>query len=106
MRSKISCLLKIGTSYVVSLFVIYYIHVRFFPVNVVFYAAIADGVIATLLTALLLKSFKSFEVFNNFEKLLILFICLIGGYSFAVSVPTIIDRSLSFYILLTRQLNS
>lgn len=73
MRSKISCLLKIGTSYVVSLFVIYYIHVRFFPVNVVFYAAIADGVIATLLTALLLKSFKSFEVFNNFEKLLILF---------------------------------
>lgn len=33
------------------------------------------------------------------ERLQVLAICALGGYAFAISVPTVIDRSLSFYLL-------
>jgi hypothetical protein len=82
--------------FVVLLLATYYIHIRFFTVNVVFYAAIADGVIAALLTGLILSASRTF---NGFEKLLLLVIWLLSGYCFAISVPTVIDRSLSFYLL-------
>lgn len=82
--------------FVLLLLATYYIHIRFFTVNVVFYAAIADGVIAALLTGLFMSTSKAF---NGFEKLLLVVIWLISGYCFAISVPTVIDRSLSFYIL-------
>jgi hypothetical protein len=82
--------------FVLLLLATYYIHIRFFTVNVVFYAAIADGVIAALLTGLIISTSRTF---NGFEKLLLVVIWLISGYCFAISVPTVIDRSLSFYIL-------
>jgi hypothetical protein len=82
--------------FVLLLLATYYIHIRFFTVNVVFYAAIADGVIAALLTGLIVSASRTF---NGFEKLLLVVIWLISGYCFAISVPTVIDRSLSFYIL-------
>ncbi|WP_454904894.1 hypothetical protein [Variovorax gossypii] len=78
---------------------IYYFHVNFFKVNVVFYAAIGDGVVAALLTGAILQFFSYFRVFGGFEKLQLIVIWLLLGYSFAISVPTVIDRSLSFYIL-------
>ena len=84
------------TLFVLLLLATYYIHIRYFTVNVVFYAAIADGVIAALLTGLFISSSRTF---NGFEKLQLVVIWLISGYCFAISVPTVIDRSLSFYIL-------
>lgn len=85
--------------FVLVLFVTYWIHVVYFAVNVVFYAAILDGVIATIICAAILFFAKNRWPFGNFEKLLIGIIWLLGGYAFAISVPTVIDRSLSFYIL-------
>ena len=82
--------------FVVLLLAVYYLHIRFFPVNVVFYAAITDGVIAALLTGLIISPSRAF---NGFEKLQMVVIWLLAGYCFAISVPTVIDRSLSFYIL-------
>lgn len=82
--------------FVALLLLTYYVHIRFFTVNVVFYAAIADGVIAALLTGLLIAASRTF---NGFEKLQLVVIWLLAGYCFAISVPTVIDRSLSFYIL-------
>jgi hypothetical protein len=82
--------------FVLLLLATYFIHIRFFTVNVVFYAAIADGVIAAALTGL---SISTSRVFNGFEKLQLLVIWLLSGYCFAISVPTVIDRSLSFYLL-------
>jgi hypothetical protein len=82
--------------FVILLLAVYYLHIRFFPVNVVFYAAIADGVIAALLTGLIISNSRTF---NGFEKLQMVVIWLLAGYCFAISVPTVIDRSLSFYIL-------
>ena len=85
--------------YVLLLLVIYVLHVRYVPVNVVFYSAILDAVLATILAATLIATVRWFKVFTRFETLQLCCIWLLLGYSFAISVPTVIDRSLSFYIL-------
>ena len=85
--------------YVVVLLAAYVIHVKFFRVNVVFYSSIADSVIATALTMLILSLVRWLNDFSAFEKTQLACIWLLLGYSFAISVPTVIDRSLSFYTL-------
>lgn len=85
--------------FVMLLFLIYYIHITYFSLNVIFYAAIADGLLATLLAGLILFTAAYFYPFNSFEKSQMILIWLLAGYAFAISVPTVIDRSLSFYIL-------
>lgn len=89
----------VSALYVVVLIAAYVIHVKFFRVNVVFYSSIADSVIATALTMLLLSLVRWLNDFSVFEKTLLACIWLLLGYSFAISVPTVIDRSLSFYTL-------
>ena len=81
------------------LLVVYVIHVRYVPVNVVFYSAMLDDVLATGLTLLLLAALGWLRSFSRFEIAQMVCIWLLLGYSFAISVPTVIDRSLSFYIL-------
>lgn len=85
--------------FVVLLAIIYVIHSWFFKVDVVFYSAIADGVLAAFVTLIVASTVKWFKTFSVFEKLQTFFICLLLGYGFAISVPTVIDRSLSMYIL-------
>ncbi|MGH8040384.1 MAG: hypothetical protein ACREPC_11030 [Stenotrophomonas sp.] len=84
--------------YVVLLLGIHFLHVRFFSVDVVFYAAIGDALLAAVLTGLLLLV-PALRRFTLTEKVLLVMVWLLGGYGFAISVPTVIDRSLSFYIL-------
>lgn len=78
---------------------IYWAHISFFPVNVVFYSAIFDGGLAAALTGLFAWRFRPFAVFTAFEKCQMLLIWLLTAYALAISVPTVLDRSLSFYIL-------
>ena len=85
--------------FVLLLAVIHFIHIRFFSVNVVFYAAIQDGVMAALICAVALYLLKTFSIFNAFEKNALIAIWLLAAYAFAISIPTVIDRSLSFYLL-------
>ena len=85
--------------FLVLLFVIYYVHITYLNVNVVFYASIADAVIAASLMGMILFIASRFRSFNQFEKVQLIAIWLLVGYSLAISVPTVIDRSLSFYIL-------
>ena len=85
--------------YAILLLVIYVLHVRYVPVNVVFYSAILDAVLATILAITVVATVRWFKVFTRFETLQLCCIWLLLGYSFAISVPTVIDRSLSFYIL-------
>jgi hypothetical protein len=47
----------------------------------------------------LLFTVKWFAVLEKFERVLLVIIFLLGGFSFAVAVPTVVDRSLSLYIL-------
>lgn len=97
--SKFSRLFSATLIFLIMLISVYYLHISFFKVNVVFYASIADGFIAVLISAFFLWAWTFFNVLDNFEKLLIIIIWLLLGYSWAISVPTVIDRSLSFYIL-------
>lgn len=78
---------------------IYSIHVNYIKVGVVFYAAIFDATLATILAATLLISHAYFKPLGLFEKCLLVMIWLLMGYALSISVPTVIDRSLSFYIL-------
>ncbi len=86
-------------TFVALLFLIYYLHITFFNINVIFYSAIVDGIVATFLASLILFTVNYFRLFNWFEKTQLIIIWLLAGYAFAISVPTVIDRSLSFYIL-------
>lgn len=85
--------------FVLMLFSIYFVHISYFKVGVVFYSALFDAFLAAFLTLILGCSIRWFRVFTTFETLQLLCIWLLLGYSFSISVPTVIDRSLSFYIL-------
>ena len=85
--------------FVVVLIGIYYLNINYLRVNVVFYAAIGDAVVAAIVSGAVLFSVGYFGVFGGFEKFQLILIWLLMGYAFAISVPTVIDRSLSFYIL-------
>ena len=86
-------------SYIVILLATYYINIRFFRVNVVGFTAIIDGVIATVLAGALLFLLKWFRAMEKFERVLLVVIYLLGGFGFAIAIPTVVDRSLSLYIL-------
>jgi hypothetical protein len=87
-----------STIFVLCLLLFYFVHVRFFRVDVVFFSALFDVVLAAAAAGLLL-ALRYFSVFNVFEKAQLVLIWLMLGYIYAISVPTVIDRSLSFYIL-------
>lgn len=78
---------------------VYSAHMRWLPVEVVFYAALEDVLACVLLAALAMWRLRAFAPFNGFEKLLVLLGWALLGYCLAISLPTVIDRSLSFYIL-------
>jgi hypothetical protein len=84
--------------YLLLVIAIYWIHIKFFRVNVVFYSAIIDATLGALIVLIILLN-KKLSLFNGFERVQILVVILLVGYAIAISVPTVIDRSLSFYIL-------
>ncbi|MEW9805691.1 hypothetical protein [Mesorhizobium marinum] len=77
----------------------YLAHVWIFPVTVVLYAAVFDGVVAAVATAAIMLALRRRLPFGGFERLLLCCLWLLTGYTVAISVPTVLDRSLSFYIL-------
>lgn len=85
--------------FVVILLIVYIVHIKLFRVDVVFYSAILDGFIASAIISIILFKAPYFNSFNGFEKIQMTFSFILMGYMFAISVPTVIDRSLSFYIL-------
>lgn len=99
MKNKFALFCLASMGYVILLLLIYMVHVRFFKVDVVLYSAIFDALLATAIGGIFLAALKFFSVFSWFEKIQTMFVWLLLGYIFAISVPTIIDRSLSFYIL-------
>ena len=85
--------------FVIILFFIYFFHVTFLRVDVVFYSAILDALLAAGLSAIVIYLAKFFGALGLYEKFLLVCIWVLAGYAFAISVPTVLDRSLSFYIL-------
>jgi len=97
--NKLSAFFLATLIYIMVLCGTYWVHINYFRVDVVFYAAIFDAVLAAFISVLILVFWKAFRSLGAFEKMLITLIWLLGGYAFAISVPTVIDRSLSFYLL-------
>ena len=90
----------IATSiFFIILIFFYIIHIKYFSVNVLFYSAILDAFLATIVTSFLIFKYRFFHTFNIFERIQISIIWFLIGYALAISLPTVIDRSLSFYIL-------
>lgn len=79
--------------------VAYVATVKLLKVDVVFYSSLLAAAAATLATATILWRWRLFALFTTFEKLQLAAIFALTGYVFAISIPTVIDRSLSFYIL-------
>ncbi len=87
-------------AYGLVLLVVTYIHNAFFTVNVVLYDAIKDAILSVLITGIAFFTLGRFrKIFNGFEKILLIVFWLLGGFTYAITIPTVIDRSLSFYIL-------
>jgi len=78
---------------------IYLFHAWHLPVQVIFYSAIEDALVAAAITAALVFALRRRLPFGGFERFLLVLIWLLGGYGFAISGPAVLDRSLSFYIL-------
>lgn len=80
--------------------VVNFVHFRFFPVRVVAYDALLDVGIATALCVLVyLLLPPRLLATNRLESMLFLAIGTLCAAIFAIMVPTVIDRSLSAYIL-------
>ena len=93
---KLNKLILIIILYLLVLLIINIINFLYFEVTVVFYSSLLDALISVLIISVAINLFKIYEPFEKFQ---IIFICLLIGYIYSISVPTIIDRSLSIYIL-------
>lgn len=91
--------LVLSLAYAALLLVVYWAWMRYGRVDVVFYSAIGCAVAAAVLMMWPLYHWRGFGGFSPLERLQLLAIWLLAGYAFAISVPTVIDRSLSFYLL-------
>jgi len=85
--------------YIVVLLATYVLHARLLPVDVVLYSALGDAAVAAALCAVVIWRMPWFSLLEATERLLLVLVWLLGGYAYAISIPTVIDRSLSFYIL-------
>lgn len=79
--------------------VVYYLVMRFTRVGVVFYSSLGAVLLAALASAAAMALTGFLRGFSALEKVQLGCIWLLAGYAFAISVPTVIDRSLSFYLL-------
>jgi hypothetical protein len=75
-------------------------HFQFVPVTVVLYAALFDAALAAVLTgALFLALHRKWPPVSVTERVLALGIGFLTATIYSIVVPTLIDRSLSVYVL-------
>lgn len=85
--------------YIAILCVVWLLIVNLIKVDVVFYSAIWAAAIAVAVQAVLVFTTPLLRGLSGVEKCQQLVSCVLLGYIMAISIPTVIDRSLSFYIL-------
>jgi len=99
MQNKFT-LLALSIFLYLSIFLaIYLVHINFFEVQVILYSALLDSFIALIIFAAISLCVKDKLNVNFFESILIMLLLTLIGYSSSLSLPTVIDRSLSFYFL-------
>lgn len=91
--------LLLSGAFLLALAAIYVVHARFLQVGVIFYSALLDAAIAAFGVFALSLALGRRLALGGLEHGQLLVIWLLAGYAFAISGPTVLDRSLSFYIL-------
>lgn len=99
MKQKIKYFLLLSFIFLIFLILIYWSYISFFEVNVVLFSSLFCVFISLIPITMIIFLTRIFNIFNNFEKIMSILLFFLLGYSFAISIPTVIDRSLSFYIL-------
>lgn len=103
-------LIFIFGAYAVLLLLINFFHFRYLTVNVVFYSTLFDALVAIAIIGIVVYTVRRLSgpeslfglgvrQFTGAEIWLTLVCTALAGYIFAISVPTVIDRSFSIYIL-------
>jgi hypothetical protein len=85
--------------YLIIQFIVYYFYIKYINVDVVFYDSLITVLISLTVFGISLFSIKNFSAIDNLNKINLIIIAGLIGYCLAISLPTVIDRSLSFYIL-------
>jgi hypothetical protein len=85
--------------YLTIQFIVYYFYIKYINVDVVFYDSLITVLISLTVFGISLFSIKNFSAIDNLNKINLIIIAGLIGYCLAISLPTVIDRSLSFYIL-------
>ena len=93
---KIYSLFFIIFIFFILFFIIHLIHFYFFEVDVVLYSTFFDFIITLIV---ILTFMRFFNVLNLTEKSLTFALLTTFGIIYSLAIPTIIDRSLSIYIL-------
>jgi len=97
-KKLVACVLAIMI-FAAILLVTYVGHANYLAVDVVFYSALQDVVVALVLSAIIISVAPTFNVLERTERVLLCSVFALGGYAFAISIPTVVDRSLSLYLL-------
>jgi hypothetical protein len=95
---KFNKLIALFILYSLTLVLTYWIYINLFKVNVILYSSVLTVFLAIIPIVVLLFVINV-NLFNQFEKFLICVLFILYGYAIAISLPTLIDRSLSFYLL-------
>lgn len=98
-KTKIIYAAHLAIYFFLTYAIIYFLHIKFFHINVLFYSSLFDVFISVIIVSLIFFYKNKFSAINLFEKYLILIIFALSGYIISMSVPALIDRSLSFYLL-------
>ncbi|MDA8536967.1 hypothetical protein N9L23_06405 [Alphaproteobacteria bacterium] len=92
-------ILKLFAGFAIFLMITHVLHFRYFKVDVVLYSALFDVLGAWLFATLIGIYYWVKSRLLTTELVLVSCLVFFAGYAFAISIPTVIDRSLSFYLL-------
>jgi hypothetical protein len=96
---KLGVIIAVLGSFLLLFFIVNVLHFRFFPVHVVLYDSLLDMGIAGLAMLMLCIMLRQFLPLTSSEAVLTIALGAALAINYAIAVPTIIDRSLSIYIL-------
>ena len=100
LTKKISDSAKCTALFLLCLIVCYAGYIRYASIDVVFYGSLVATLFAALISFLSVLSFPSLRSsLSQFELLQLLGLWVAMAYIFSISLPTVVDRSLSIYLL-------
>ena len=99
MKKKIIALLNLFFLYIFALLTVNFIYVRIYEIKVVLYSVLISSLISLLIILLIFLKLTYFRIFSKFEAFLFFILLMFTGSLYSLSIPTIVERSLTIYML-------